>query len=98
MRPALVLMLLFCPIAQAQDTGSIIGVVRDAKTHQPLEGVGVFIQPCPLRLPDPLFPTLKLVTDARIGFQTVTDAGGNYSYPGLPPHQYCLEPDRKSVV
>lgn len=73
----------------------MLGVARDARTQQPIGGAKVYLAPYALRLPDPLFPTLKLVTDSFIGFQTTTDAAGRYHFADLPPHRYCLTAEKE---
>src|SRR5512133_851798 len=80
----------FGALSMAQETSGLIGVVRDAQTQQPIEGARVYLAPYALRLPDPLFPTLKFATHSFIGFQATTDATGRYQFSGLPPHRYCL--------
>ncbi len=85
-----IVLLAFGSLAMAQDPGAIYGVVRDPQTQMPIEGARVYLAPFALRLPDPLFPTLKPVTDSFIGFETTTDASGRYRFSGLPAHRYCL--------
>ncbi len=77
-------------LASAQEKSALLGIIRDAQTQQPIQGAQVYLVPYALRLPDPLFPTLQLVTDSFIGFQTTTDAAGRYRFADLPAHRYCL--------
>jgi hypothetical protein len=86
----LLFLLAFASLAMAQEKGAVFGVVRDGQTQEPVEGARVYLAPYALRLPDPLFPTLKPVTDSFIGFETTTDATGQYRFSDLPPHRYCL--------
>ena len=90
MRATLLLLLTFGSTSAAQENSAVFGVVRDAQTQQPIKGATVYLQPYILRLPDPLFPTLQLVTDSFIGFQTTTNLDGSYRFEDLPPHRYCL--------
>ncbi|MCC6391559.1 MAG: carboxypeptidase regulatory-like domain-containing protein [Bryobacterales bacterium] len=86
----LLFLLAFASLVMAQEKGAVFGVVRDGQTQRPIEGARLYLAPYDLHLPDPLFPTLRLVMDSFIGFETTTDATGQYRFPDLPPHRYCL--------
>jgi Carboxypeptidase regulatory-like domain len=90
MRSTLLFLLAFGSLSMAQQSSAVFGVVRNTQTQQPIEGATVQLAPYALSLPDPLFSSLKLVSDSFIGFQTTTDASGRYRLSDLPPHRYCL--------
>jgi hypothetical protein len=83
----------FCgAVCQAQPHGVVYGVVRDAETQQPIEGVSVALSPYGLLPKDyGLFPSLHLDwTDISHAFQAKSDAAGRYRFEDLPAFRYCL--------
>lgn len=79
-------------VCQAQQPGVVYGVVLDAQTRQPIEGVSVSLSPYGLLPKDHgLFPTLHLDwTDTSHAFQAKSDAAGRYRFEDLPAFRYCL--------
>jgi hypothetical protein len=76
-RACLLFLLAFGSCSIAQDRSAVFGIVRDSQSRQPIQGVTLYLAPYAFRPPDPLFPTLKMVTDAPFGFETTTDATGH---------------------
>ena len=79
-------------VCQAQPHGAVYGVVRDAQTQQPIEGVFVALSPYALFPKDyRLFPTLHLTwTDISHAFQAKSDVAGRFRFEDLPEFRYCL--------
>jgi hypothetical protein len=90
MRTGLIFFFAYGALSLAQERSAIFGVVRDSQTQQPIQGVRLYLMPYNFHPPDPLFPTLKLMTDVPLGFEALTDAAGQYRYPDLPPHRYGI--------
>ena len=90
MRTGLIFLFAYGALSLAQERSAVFGVVRDSQTQQPIEGVRLYLMPYAFHPPDPLFPTLKLMTDVPPGFETLTDAAGRYRYPDLPPRRYGI--------
>ncbi len=66
------------PATQDSATGAISGVVTDAATHQPLDGVNVYLGPPP-----------RAGTASRMAYQ-ITDERGRFVFTGLPGGTYFI--------
>lgn len=85
---ALFLCTAICP---AQQRGALYGVVRDAATQKPIEGVSLLLAPYAFGPGDQqLFPALHTTLHSQFGFLAKTDAEGKYRFEDLPAHRYCL--------